>query len=351
LAGPAGDLVLGQDGADQIAEALREAYGIQTVHVNRLPIGHGTRNYRATCADWSLFVKRYPSGTDLDAELAGIDLSLKAGAADVPVAEILSSASGALIAGHGDVYVSVWAYVDGRTVESGLSTRQLEQAGAALGLIHRRFRGLDARGRPAGQTARWMSFDLARKVEAIDSLLAVIGVGGSRDAFDEEAERTLSERRAVVDRVPALLRDLPPLTSQVLHGDYSSHNLMFSGDRLAAIVDFRPPDPFLVSYELGRIAFDPRTVLASDWLNAGLTLVRAYLAENPRAEAADIIFSARIALVQLMRSLYGVRNHYLEPGLLQADLDEFWLLRHRASLVILEQLDDVENALRVNRLG
>ena len=42
-------------------------------------------------------------------------------------------------------------------------------------------------------------------------------------------------------------------------------NLMFRSDQLAAVIDFRPPDPFLVAYELGRIAYDPRTVaLARD---------------------------------------------------------------------------------------
>src|SRR5205807_5208941 len=123
--------------------------------------------------------------------------------------------------------------------------------------------------------------------------------------------------------------------------------LMFADDTLAAVIDFRPPDPFLIAWELGRIAFDVRSVvLTAGWLGSGLELVRAYLEENPGAAEADIVFCARVALLQLMRSLYGVKNHYLKPGLLQDDLDEFWLLRHRASQAMLARLDEIEGALR-----
>jgi homoserine kinase type II len=41
-----------------------------------------------------------------------------------------------------------------------------------------------------------------------------------------------------------------------------------------------------------------------------------------------------------------VKNHYLKPGLLQDDLDEFWLFRHRASQALLARLDEIEDALR-----
>ncbi|MCZ1012163.1 hypothetical protein O1L68_41370 [Streptomyces lydicus] len=106
------------------------------------------------------------------------------------------------------------------------------------------------------------------------------------------------------------------------------------------------PDPFLVSYELGRIAFDPRTVvLDEDWIASGVNLVGAYLESNPHLPAADVTACGRVALLQLMTSLYGVKQHYLAPGLLQEDLDGFWRLRHAAAQRLLAALGDVENAL------
>lgn len=41
-----------------------------------------------------------------------------------------------------------------------------------------------------------------------------------------------------------------------------------------------------------------------------------------------------------------MKNHYLRPGLLQHDLDAFWLLRHRAAAALLENLPAIEKNLR-----
>jgi homoserine kinase type II len=346
LAEPSGaDSVDG--GAEHVAETLTAAYGLAHAEVRRLPIGQGARNYTATTAERVVFVKQYPSDTDLAGELAGIGLSRVAGEAGVPVAEAIPSNRGELIVTHRGTAISVWAYVEGRPIETGWNAVQVDQAGRALGRIHRRFRAVPESSRPADGSNEWLEFDLADMEATIDRLLAIISARESHDEFDKQAELTLRERQAVVGRIPGMLTALPPLTSQVVHGDYSAVNLMFTDDTLAAVIDFRPPDPFLIAWELGRIAFDPRgVVLTAGWLESGLRLVRAYLEEDPGAAEADIVFCAHVALLQLMRSLYGVKNHYLKPGLLQDDLDEFWLFRHRASQALLALLDEIEDALR-----
>ncbi|MDQ2877239.1 MAG: hypothetical protein M3Y33_21485 [Actinomycetota bacterium] len=66
---------------------------------------------------------------------------------------------------------------------------------------------------------------------------------------------------------------------------------------------------------------------------------------NPGVTAADIRACARVALPQLLGSLYGVKQHYLKPGLFQDDLDEFWLLRHRAAGILLSRLADTDALL------
>ncbi|MFD1501337.1 phosphotransferase, partial [Streptosporangium lutulentum] len=125
------------------------------------------------------------------------------------------------------------------------------------------------------------------------------------------------------------------LTVQVVHGDYSPVNLLFVGERLSAVLDFRPPDPFLLAYDLGRMAFYPNSVTGdADWLGAAATLIGAYRQEHPAVAAADVRTCGRVALLQLLKSLYGVRQHYLKPGVFQDDLDAFWLLRHRAVSVL-----------------
>jgi homoserine kinase type II len=192
-----------------------------------------------------------------------------------------------------------------------------------------------------------LRFDPQEQVRTIDQLLGVIASLPKHAEFDEAAERTLHERRAMLWQIPALTAMLPPLTTQILHGDYSLVNLMFSRDALVAVVDFQPPSAFLIAYELGRIAFTPQVIVnASDWLDRACLLVGAYLTENPQVSTDDVVYSGRVALLQLLKSLYGVKEHYLNEGLLQADLDAFWLYRHQAAQTLLECLDRIEVALR-----
>jgi len=330
-----------------IKELLAERFGLSASALERLPLGQGTVNYRAVTDNRPLFVKAYPAGTSLAQEAAGIRLSALAAEAGIPVARPLPLADGSFIATHEGSAASVWEFVQGGIVETGYSRPQLDAIGATLGLIHATFAALPESSGPAPQVDQWLAFDAPSFTATVDRLLGIIEAKDDLDEFDESARQTLRERRNQIALIPELIAGLPPLTTQVLHGDYSAMNLMFDGDRLAAVIDFRPPDPFFIAYELGRIAYDPRTVTrSSDWQNDAAALISAYHGANPAVAADGIAYSARVALIQLLTSLYGVKNHYLKPGLLQDDLDEFWLLRHHAASTLLEHLPDLEKTLR-----
>jgi len=57
-----------------------------------------------------------------------------------------------------------------------------------------------------------------------------------------------------------------------------------------------------------------RSLSGEDWIGASITLVQAYLTENPTVNADDVLACTRVALIQLLTSLYGVKDHYLQPG-------------------------------------
>ncbi|MDR3034104.1 MAG: phosphotransferase [Kitasatospora sp.] len=330
----------------ELAAVLAGAYNLTGVELERLPVGQVTVNYRARIGDQVLFVKHYQDDTDLGAEQAAVDQTQLAGLYQVPVATPRASTDGDTVVRQNGIAVSVWDWVPGTVVENGLNPAQQRAAGHVLGRIHTAFADHPAGSGPSARLKKWMNPDLDKLDATTGKLLGIAGERAQRDAFDEQALRTLAERRAVLPRIPELLAGLPALTTQVLHGDYSAVNLLFQGDELTAVLDFLPPDPFLIAYELGRIAFDPRTVvLDEDWIAAGANLAGAYLQTNPNLPAADVTACARVALLQLLTSLYGVKQHYLSPGLIQEDLDQFWLLRHAAATRLLENLDDVEHAL------
>lgn len=336
--------------SDQLADVLAERYGLEPVRLVQLPIGQGTVNYRATCADREVFVKNYPADADLPGERAAISLSELARRHGIPAASVIPSRTGEVIDTSAGIAVSVWEWMPGRVIAGELTTAQQEQAGTALGRIHAAFAEVAASRAPAPQVTQWRTARAGKLPATISQLLAVIeqrAADGESDAFDAEATRTLAERRGMIDRIPRLLAELPELTAQVLHGDYSPVNLLFEGEHLSAVLDFRPPDPFLIAYDLGRMAFYPNTVVGDPgWMGAARTLITAYQQANPGVAAADIRSCARVALLQLLGSLYGVKQHYLKPGLFQDDLDEFWFLRHRAAGILLDSLADTDVLLQ-----
>lgn len=336
-----------------ITGILADAYGLHSTRLTRLD-GQVAVNYRCTTADGPVvFVKYYQPGADLAAEESTMAQTRLAGAHGVPVAAVVPSVTGALITRDAGTAISVWQWMPGRTVEDGLSPAEQAASGQTLGRIHQAFAGHPAGSRPAPKADGWLAPDLVAREATIDRLLDIIRDRADPDEFDRQAADTLTERRAQMRRLPALLAGLPPLHRQVLHGDYSPKNILFDDGTVSAVVDFSPAEPFLSAWELGRIAFDPRSVvLRPDWIASGVTLVRAYLDANPQLPTADVIACARVTHIELVRSLYGVKQHYLRPGLDQADLDQFWLLRHRAAGKLLDRLGEVEASLaQVARAG
>ncbi|MBB1244928.1 phosphotransferase [Streptomyces durbertensis] len=329
--------------------ALTTAYNVTDARLTRVPAGQVTINYQAQTADGhKLFVKQYTPDADLSDEAAAIAQTQLAERHGVPVAHVLLTTEGQTIARTGRGAISVWEWVAGVTVDSGLNAAQQTETGRTLGAIHRAFAQHPASAETPHRFHAWRSRDLSKLHVAVDGLLRTINESprAEWDDFDVQAAHTLAERQKMLHRMPELRDELPDLSCQVLHGDYSAVNLLFDGDQLAAVLDFRPPEPFPIAYELGRIAFDPRSVALTDnWITAGRTLVAAYLQENPSITEADVRFCARVQLITLVTSLYGVKQHYQGGGLLQDDLDAFWLLRHKAAQRLLEHLGEAEEAL------
>ncbi|MEV6923936.1 phosphotransferase [Dactylosporangium sp. NPDC051485] len=332
------------EASSMIADVLAHRYAFVPERLVQLPIGQGTINYRATCADRDVFVKHYPPDADIAREADAITLSALAGLGGVPVAGLLRNRDDQPIDTSTAYAVSVWEWMPGTVVTAQPTHEQSRNAGSALGRIHTIFASLPASTGPSPQAQAWLAVDPADLTATVDRLTAIIDTriaAGTADTFDLDAAATLAERRDCIGEIPQLVAELPELTTQVLHGDYSPVNLLFDGAELTAVIDFRPPDPFFTAYEIGRMAFYPNVVATTtDWLSTARALLKGYLQANPTVAADDIRASAQVALLQLLTSLYGVKQHYLKPGLFQDAVDEFWLLRHRTARVLLDHKAD-----------
>jgi hypothetical protein len=110
------------------------------------------------------------------------------------------------------------------------------------------------------------------------------------------------------------------------------------------VVDFGPPAPFLLAYEIGRIAFPPDHLVCDGWLERGLALLAAYKTENPR-NASELRLAPIAWLAHLIRSVYGMKQHYDAPVEFQAKLDRYWLKRARGAEILFDHLHVIVDAL------
>ena len=323
--------------ARRLADALTRHYRCQVRSIARIAKGMGTTNWLVRTSEADYFLKQYPPSADIAGEAAALRLSQEARDAGLPVPLVISSADGELLWSEGDLALALFEHVPDTTSGIALSRSGMAQAGHTLGRLH-----ACLRGRPARRDAAtaWLALEAGRKRAAFERVLKAIDKRKEQDAFDLRTACLLRRRLELLPRAASLLASVPPLARQVVHGDYSIWNILFRRGELIAVVDFRPPDRFLPAFEIGRAALAPETVTAGPgWHDKALAFVEAYCRANRDIGRADIEFAPHVWAVQLVRSEYGMSQHYFGPVERQADLDRFWLQRCEAADMILDDLD------------
>jgi Ser/Thr protein kinase RdoA (MazF antagonist) len=327
-----------------VESALEVCYGLSPAGPPvPLPFGQSAVTLAVPTTGGRMVAKVYRPGADLAAERAAIELSEFAAAGGVPTAPLIRPRGGDVIARHGETALSLWRYVDGETaVLLGLDAAQMAATGAALGALHRRLAAHPAGG-PALVPAEHLS-DLAGAAAKMEALLTRLE--HRHDNLAGWAVDALRRRRAILPRLARLHAELPPLSSQLIHGDLASPNVLFRGPAVAAFLDFGPPEPFLTAYDVTRIAFDPGTVRRADW-PAGLAgLVRAYRAAHPTARVAELRAAARIWLCRMGASTYPLRDLLAGTGRWPDRLAAYARERHDAIVAVLDRLDEIDEVLR-----
>ena len=329
----------GTDAAPRLAETIATHYRRDVRSVARIPKGMGAINWLVRTSEGDCFLKQYPPNADLAAEAAGLALSQEARAAGVPAPLVIPSGAGDLLWSNSDLGLALFEYLPGTTSGVPLSCPEMAQAGRTLGRLHA---GLRDRSGLRDAAAEWLALDARRKGAAFERYLGVIESRKEPDEFDRRTVPFLHRRLALLPKAAALLSSLPPLARQVVHGDYGIWNILFRGGELVAVVDFRPPELFLPAFEIGRAALAPETMTADPgWPDKALAFVEAYCRANPRIGRSDVQFAPHVWAIQLVRSEYGVRQHYFGALERQADLDRFWFRRCQAADTLLDRLDHV----------
>ena len=323
----------------RLADAVATNYGREVRSVTRIARGMGTTNWRVHTSAADYFLKQYPPDADIAGETAALRLSQEARAAGVPAPRVIPSVTGQLLEVQGELTFALFEYFPEATSGVALSRSGMAQAGHTLARLH-----AFLHGRPGlrDTATEWLVLDERRKRAAFERYVATIESREEHDEFDRRTLSLLHRRLELLPRATVLLASLPALARQVVHGDYNVQNILFREGELVAVVDFRPPELFLPAFEIGRAALAPETVTADPgWRDKALVFVEAYCRANPGIARSDIQFAPHVWAVQLIRSEYGVRQHYRGPVERQTDLDRFWFQRSKAADTILDNLDEL----------
>lgn len=331
---------MASEGDHELAGVLKSAYRLEPAGIARVHAGTATDNYVVSDVSgrrW--FAKVYRDHSTLHAEQSAIDLAEFACAGGVPVPHLHRAKDGDQLGRAEHTAMSLWDFVeDAVTAEGGLSGAGWTRVGAVLGRLHRRLAEHPA-ARPSRHPAAGIC-DGEKARRRYDWLIAKYQQHTRLDEFQVWALDAAQQRRALLPTVDAILHRLPSLTTQIVHGDLASPNLLLRGEEVAAVIDFQPPSPRFVSWEIARMACDPRTVMFSeDWMYRLPELLSSYREENPSIPIEDLTSALAVGCAYTISSTYPLAEPIENPGGLDASLQAYAHTRHDAAMRMLKELD------------
>ncbi|WP_241695324.1 phosphotransferase [Streptomyces sp. C] len=332
-----------------VADTLVLEYGMHPADITRIPEGTATDNYAVVDqAGRKHFAKVYRTWEHLDLERASVDLSEYCAGGGVATARATRTREQELIATRGPLPLSLWSYVPHTaTAEGGLRGARWGAVGTAMGRFHRRLAAHPAAAptlKPGAAVC-----DVAASRGSYEGLILAFQSKPRLGEFEAWSLQATRERHALFGGVERILAALPSLTVQILHGDLSGPNVLLKDDDAAAFVDFRPPAPGYLAWEIARLGCDPSSVLANGvegWLTGYTDLILAYRDANPKASANDLVSSLRVGCAAVLCSTFPFSAPVKRPHIVDAALESYGRARHEADLMLLDQLPVFEEALR-----
>jgi homoserine kinase type II len=249
---------------ERAARELLSGYGLEPKTFEALEAGSVNSNFRFTTSDGRAFFARVYEEQGHAGALTELRLLQKLAARGVPVALPQAMTNGELVHEHQGKPFAVYPFVEGDILcQRRVTESACRAVGHALGAVHAS--PVSELGLGAG---RFTFADLERRLDLVDQ--------SGRVELVQAAARVRSLMQKYGPLRPA---DLP---SGLIHGDLFRDNVLFQGERLAALLDFE-------SASQGTFAYDLMvTVLAwcfGDELDPKLAgaMIRAYHGVRPLA--------------------------------------------------------------------
>ncbi|MEV3939117.1 phosphotransferase [Glycomyces sp. NPDC049804] len=219
-------------------DALTDAYRLGEIHAIRyLPDGRMNRNWKVA-ADRGRFALKHLTDRDPGTVRRNLELLRHLAAKGIPLAAPIATAGGDLVCETGGNHYYLCEWIEGEHVGAEMSLAQAEHMGTVIARVHRALAdpGL---GLPALQPG-------SAPVNDPDAALAETGrflkaaERPDQDGFDRAAAPVLRRRLDLI-AASAPLRPEPgvvPGPHGWTHGDCQDWNLIWSGDRVRAVIDW-----------------------------------------------------------------------------------------------------------------
>ncbi len=217
---------------ENAARELLRGYGLEPKTFEALEAGSVNSNFRFTSVDGRTFFARVYEEQGRAGALTELSLLQVLSARGVPVALPQPMTSGELVHEHQGKPFAVYPFIEGDILCQGRVTESACRAvGAALAQVH----SVPARDLGLG-AGRFRFADLEQRLVIVDQ--------SGRSELVEAAARV----RGLMQKYgPERRSDLP---SGVVHGDLFRDNVLFQGDKLAALLDFESASQGTFAYDL-----------------------------------------------------------------------------------------------------
>ncbi|NCE90232.1 phosphotransferase enzyme family protein [Pseudomonas sp. L13] len=321
---------------------IRQHYAIEALCIKRIYAGLGSRNWAIETAGESFFVKEFLSVEDTERGKISIEVTTHCIENGIISPAIKTNIDDEKVTELEEGGLAVFSFIRANEQVDKFSEDLMGAEGLNLADTHL---ALSSFPRPGeDETGEWLETSVAEIIETVEDLLGEIRQLEKRSEFDDISYDLLEDRKAQLQQYSVLIEPIKSLSKGVIHGDYGQKNIIVDEAGQLWVIDFGDAGVFFPSYELGRAAFPPENFDHDDWLARGLAMIKSY-ASRGFLQRNDLIFCARAWLVQLLQSVYGVKQHYLKPHELQHDLDLFWLRRGKATAALFKSLEEVEASI------
>ena len=293
----------------ELLTVLSQSYGLSVADIGLIEAGRINRNYKITSnAGKEYCLKVYSDAVPDSRLLDGLKVTTYLAPLAFPVPRVVLTINDKEVLYTPEGRYLLLQYIPGRNLlKEEVGVAECFGMGAMLGRLHHSLRFFPTADRLYDSLWRGSASSLPR----VFDLLSHIQSKKSHDDFDRFAIASLTYRIQVMHELEVGPEQFSHLQRQALHGDYHLGNVIFnsSGD-VSGVLDFDQTCFSFPAWELMRaIAFTCFDGNKFSFDRAA-AILKGYSVNGGTLTPADYLEMPRLWYCQMVRGLWGLREHY-----------------------------------------